>query len=592
MAARLREGHDLPPASDASREAQHELSPRFNLISEPLDAGEAQTQPSHSSSSQTAGFQLTGPRRSRVALPKSTNFHDEWEPRFQPVAKCDFCSQRKLPILQSCTRCRMAICQACCAVKHAEAPLRHAELDRVGAGDDQVSGKFRGWAAFAIEQGHILDPSTVSWKAPERVKAPRTTRAGRRRPAAASTTRSQVSRRARGRPAMARETLAAAAISGTEPRSPSFAAAVEAEMDHRDTVLDDTENEDPSAEFLAQPRRGVKRRASVCREPSPTAAAAQDAARILAAWSTSPPQPTRKRHESVHQISAETYPHPQPPSNPPLSLPSLASLYPEWSAQEHTNRGFGVITTPLLQTRSREPRYLSSPGRYRNTHNVSATAQEQAQDASPYTAAFSHPHSGTAPAAFASGRLSSSTTRLSPTHEEAMPAVDHMSGFERNDHVHSPYGRPHPFHQQSTQPFSRSEQPGSEETSRSTSPSSDIQSLGSSLQRGALALQAAHPHIPLDRCLRHEVQRAWSLDRRWLSGPPGGGGGGGGGASNEQAFYSLLAATYYACARLDLARHNAARDWLCENEQRLADMGLLVPVRLMPMASLLSGEDV
>ena len=579
MADRPREGHDLPPASDASREAEHELSPRLNLNSEPLDAGGTQTQPSHSSSSHTARYHLAGQRQSRVALPKTTNFHDEWEPRFQPVAKCDFCSQRKLPILQSCTRCRMAICQACCALKHAEAPLRHAELDRVGAGDDQVSGKFRGWAAFAIEQGHILDPSTVSWKAPEHVKAPRTTRASRTRPAAASTSRREVSRRARGRPAMVRETLVAAATSRTEPRSPSFAAAVEAEMGHHETLLEDTENEDPAAEVLARPRRGVKRRASGCREPSPTAAAAQDAARILAAWSTSPPQPTRKRHESIHQTSADTYP--QPPPNAPLSLPSLASLYPEWSVHEHTNCGSGLISTPLLQTRSREPRYLNPPGTYRNIHDVSATAREQAQDASPYTAALSRPHSGTAPAAFANGRLSRSTTRLSLTHEEAIPAVDHMSGFERNDHTNSPYGRPRPFHQQSTQPFPRSEQPGSEETS----PSSDIQSLGSSLQRSALALQAAQPHIPLDRCLRHEIQRAWSLDRRWLSG-------GGGGTSNEQAFYALLAATYYACARLDLARHNAARDWLCENEQRLADMGLLVPVRLMPMASLLSGEDM
>lgn len=64
------------------------------------------------------------------------------------------------------------------------------------------------------------------------------------------------------------------------------------------------------------------------------------------------------------------------------------------------------------------------------------------------------------------------------------------------------------------------------------------------------------------------------------------------GCSLDQAFYRVLAATYFAIARLNLPVHNAARDWLRETEQSLADRGDLVPIRLMSIRSVLEDDAV
>ena len=102
-----------------------------------------------------------------LQLPDPSDIHDEWDPTYQAVAKCDHCHQRNSGVLQTCRKCRMSFCRDC-AKQNQQALtgnlLGLAEQSKVLDLDE----KQYMWLDFALDSKHLMHINALSWTPPSR----------------------------------------------------------------------------------------------------------------------------------------------------------------------------------------------------------------------------------------------------------------------------------------------------------------------------------------------------------------------------------------------------------------------------------------
>lgn len=547
------------------------------------------------------------------------------------MAKCDFCSQRKLPILQSCVRCKMTICKACCELKHAGGSIRAAAAARRSNEDGaHRSGDLERWVRFAVEQNHLLDPSTVNWKVPEKANSTR------RAAGSSSKARSKATaRRTRGAGSRRRGVRSARAQGTASPSLPTespLRSRISSHVPDRGPQggADVDVGREPSVYHELPPRLARLPVTGAAGPASPFPSDATEAAATLTGWTSALPFHGHSNVAACEDLD-EAFLSLHRPSRPQvLSLPPLSSIVSDWPTGETMTRGSagavaGPWTPPPPQQQQQQsqdapskavgaqwampslPSFASSP-----THQV--MGYPPGLPCTSEWPALSHAGStrGFSPS-FPPPPLPFLTAQHTPRFDDMSPLLRPPADMEKLEAL-SPARPPHaplPPYVHGTRsrtasppaPHARHGQPPLQPHRRShaallASATTSIRPLGSSLEQNALRLWESHPHMPLDHCLRHEVERCWSEDAERLAAVAAAddadadvndnqdGSGDYGddygetprlyiaAQSARRAFYVLLAATYYASTRLNLSiMNNAARRWLSENEQRLAELG-------------------
>ncbi|KAK7403650.1 hypothetical protein QQX98_010573 [Neonectria punicea] len=529
--------------------------------------------------------------QNRTPLPPSRPPHAGWVGTGIPMAICDFCDKRSQGTLQRCSVCKVAICREC--------------LD---------AGK--------LDSRHSLDPDSVRWDlhiVQPAEKKPKKTRA------TTTTTRARGVGRARARGGRATRTVAtraSAAAPAAESPAPS----------HDENMGDMPEQDDeliiiqehfntPPARPRQEPMEEVHLRNQVRpRSPMPQLLPSGQPSFIEppveprrgpVPLQFRPLQPILPRPSPYQQARVPLSPRSQAPfpGNAYGSQPRGQDLRGSGSSQGsvareerghryHPYSRTGTLRPPSFQYddqvlgtlgMGRQGAY-NQPQPPRSEHASLQPSLPPLYPAGSETADRSQP--GSHPEPF---RREYS---LPPIRELALypprpptPAHSHLPPpqhyGQQQQHHNQPqqqiqpqhynqqhhYGQQQHYQQQRHLQHHAPQQP----PPRQASADALVQTLSKQLEADALATHRDYPAWPLDQCLRHELDRAWSRRGAHLSllravrGPNGV-------ENTDVAFRILINANYMASVLLQINTPNAAHQWLVDTKKQLVEHGFLAPL--------------
>lgn len=533
-------------------------------------------------------------------IPNLIGVHDQWDPKYQAVAKCDFChsrnsSDRAAGVLQLCQACKMSICQDCCLEKHSAGKRRLEAVQQHGKTEQLTEAQIR-WCQFSVQANHILDPQTVNWEVPaKKTRQPRA--AAKKTNASKSKVDTQAKRGARalGRggtprqpPKRGRSRLSISQTPSDFITSPEDddASYVEPDDQAGNASLDGNDDENG---FTSQSPRAPKRKRERSRIVSPDYRAAEEAADALATLSASPvvdnhgcykrlktSHPTEPHaHVPAPPYPAVAHPQPPPPQLAPLShilqnrpsLPPLDSICPSWRGTPvpRGSESYGPsqrqAADVMLDTRGRIIRESSArpPPSYA-TFDGYHTQSRQSDDFS--SRRYSYPNTPQ--------RVDNHILPYSYSREERrrFSGQEYPSAHQNHDHevARVPYPAPYPVQDHAPPTPNAYNAPTTAHSSPRTAPQQpqdDITRLAQELQAEALAAHAASPDTPLDECLARELARAWPhISARH--------------EDRAHGFRVLLGAAHIIILRYRLAHENAAHIWLHDMDRRLSEGGAAI----------------
>ncbi|KAK7432548.1 hypothetical protein QQZ08_000755 [Neonectria magnoliae] len=557
--------------------------------------------PTHDAPEQLPQEAAESSTQNRTPLPPSRPPHTGWVGTGIPMAICDFCDKRSQGTLQRCSVCKIAVCKEC--------------LD---------AGK--------LDSRHSLDPDSVRWDlhvVQPADKKPKRTRATMTTTTTTTTTRARGAGRARARGGRATRTVstrASAVVPAAESPAPTLAS-------HDENMGDVPEQDDeliiiqehfstPPARPRPEPMEEVHQLRP--RSPMPQLLPSGQPSFIEppveprrgpVPLQPRPLQPTLPRPSPFQQARVPLSPRSQAPfpGNAYGSQPRGQDLRGPGSSQGpvareergHRYHPYSRTSTPHPPPFQYDDQVLGTLGMGRQGGGQGAYSQPQPprpEHASlqpnlpPLYPAGSEGPPGNHREPFR-GEYSLPPLRElalypprppTPAHGHLPPPQHPQHYGHQQQHHNQPqqlqsqqlrpqhHNQPHYYSQQQQhyqqQNYSRQQPPP-----RQASADALVQTLSKQLEADALATHRDYPAWPLDQCLRHELDRAWSRRGAQLSllravqGPNGV-------EDTDVAFRILINANYMASVLLQIGTPNAAHQWLVDTKKQLVEHGFLAPL--------------
>lgn len=565
------------------------------------------------------------PKSPLPKIPSPNEIHERWDPKYQAVAKCDFCHARvshekTAGVLQLCRDCKMSICQDCCLQIHDTTKGRLEAYERQGKAG-QLTDIQRRWCQFGIQGRHTLDPDKVNWELPEKKQKPAARKAraldARRTGRGSRGGRRQgVGRGGRQQAAKRRSSRLSISRTPSEFVDDDTGSLEDADDLEDKEVLDDEEYCLPSA----RASRGTKHAREASRTTSPDYRVAEEAAGVLAAWSSSPRPATRdnsKRVKIAHEREIPPLsPIPPPSAPPPLlvrpspynqheqhhnrpSLPSLASIFPAWRVEDSPqDRGAYPHQPGYLADERRvvargvtpdfgfndSASHMAHERRHDHEYPPGSYSRRRSSDGLSYD--IDYTRNREEPARYYEDNRADITTPYDPA----------FHGVQGRHELYVPSNRPGAYASprayaspgiSAYAPTHASRPPYTPHYAGPASPyrpNLDVVSLANELERRTRAARAANPAGRVDDYLAIEISAAWRDIRpseggsAWSSAPRRLDDG----TAIIRAFRNCLSASYIAMFGLGIEANvvNAARSWLRNTEQGLEQSGLPVRMRM------------